>query len=373
MKNLSLLFVVTLFMVTCTVPSEVIKQSENTPPPEIKQVDSKKIQTSEILWDSWGIPHIYATNEKDLYYGMGWAQMHSHGDLLMKLYAEARGEAPKYLGESALALTKQLHTIGIPDLGRKYYDQLTAEEKSVLTSFVAGINAYAATHPNHIAEHLRGVLPILVTDVNAHSLRNFFIEFIGNREMGKARSAEIGSNTWAISPQRSTSGNALLLANPHLRYDDLWLFYEVNLVTDDYNIYGSTLVGMPTIGIAFNEHLGWSHTVNTLDAADLYRLTLDGEGYVLDGEQKAFTSKSFDIEVLQADGSLKTETFPTLQSVHGPIVNRGEKEAIALRLARLEDPGHRIHSQKTRRRLGFLVWHSTRGRFQIPMGFLPYL
>ncbi len=342
MKNLILLTVLTLVLVTCSIPKEVVK----SPTVEPAETITDNIQTSEILWDTWGIPHIYAKSEEDLYYGMGWAQMHSHGDLLMKLYAEARGEAPKYLGESAVALTKQLHTIGIPALGKKYLSKLTAEEQMVLDAFVAGINAYAAAHPNHIAENLRGVLPIQPSDVNAHSLRNFFVEFIGNREMGKARSAEIGSNTWAISPQRSESGNALLLANPHLNYDDLWLFYEVHLNTDNYSIYGSTLVGMPTIGIAFNEHLGWSHTVNTLDAADLYRLTLKGDGYVLDGQQKTFTQSTYDIDILQADGSLKTENFTTLQSVHGPIVNMGKKEAVALRLARLENPGHMLEQWK---------------------------
>ena len=111
-----------------------------------------------------------------------------------------------------------------------------------MEAFVAGINAYAAAHPNHIVENLRSALPITPADVNAHSIRNLFIEFIGNREMGKAQREQIGSNTWAVSPQRSTSGNALLLANPHLRYDDLWLFYEAHTITDDTNLYGSTLV-----------------------------------------------------------------------------------------------------------------------------------
>jgi hypothetical protein len=49
---------------------------------------------TEILWDSWGVPHIYAATEADLYYAFGWAQMHNHGNLIASLYGQARGEVP---------------------------------------------------------------------------------------------------------------------------------------------------------------------------------------------------------------------------------------------------------------------------------------
>ena len=348
MKNLTILTTLLLFFAACAVPAVVQDTSTPTKVMEIptEEIASTKIETSEILWDTWGIPHIYATNDQDLYYGMGWAQMHSHGDLLMKLYIEARGEGPKYFGESALALTKNLYTFDIPGRGKKTLDLLTEEETMVMEAFVAGINAYAAAHPNHIVENLRSALPITPADVNAHSIRNLFIEFIGNREMGKAQREQIGSNTWAVSPQRSTSGNALLLANPHLRYDDLWLFYEAHTITDDTNLYGSTLVGSPTISIAFNEHLGWSHTVNTLDAADLYRLKLDGDGYLLDGKKENFKLNLYNIPVLETDGNIRTEKLLVKSSVHGPIVNMGEKEAIALRIARLDNPGNMLDQWK---------------------------
>lgn len=350
MRNIFNFYIITsLTLLGCTVPT-ITKEpalSETKVVTGNQKILSKpKVEKSEILWDTWGIPHIYANDETDLYYGMGWAQMHSHGDLLMKLYAEARGEGTKFLGTSSMELTKKLHLFGIPELGINSYNSLTDEERNVLDSFVAGINAYAAAHPSHIAENLQGVLPIRATDVNAHSLRNFFVEFIGNGELGNAQKGITGSNSWAVSPDRSESGNALLLANPHLRYNDLWLFYEVHLVTDEYSIYGSTMVGLPTIGIAFNEHLGWSHTVNTLDAADLYRLNLDGEGYLFDGEKKAFITKKKEIQILQEDGTYKTETLENKYSVHGPVVNMGDDEAIALRLARFDDPGHMLAQWK---------------------------
>ena len=33
----------------------------------------------EILWDSYGVGHVYAKSERDLFRGYGWAQAKSHG------------------------------------------------------------------------------------------------------------------------------------------------------------------------------------------------------------------------------------------------------------------------------------------------------
>jgi len=54
---------------------------------------------NEILWDTWGVPHIYGTTEEGLFRGAGWAQMESHGDLILRLYGEARGRAAEDWGE----------------------------------------------------------------------------------------------------------------------------------------------------------------------------------------------------------------------------------------------------------------------------------
>ena len=51
---------------------------------------------TEILWDSWGVPHIFAADMPNLFYAFGWAQMANHGDLLLELYGQARGRAAEY-------------------------------------------------------------------------------------------------------------------------------------------------------------------------------------------------------------------------------------------------------------------------------------
>jgi len=45
--------------------------------------DQKK--DTEITWDSWGVPHIYAPDEEQLFYAQGWSQMHLHGNLVLTL------------------------------------------------------------------------------------------------------------------------------------------------------------------------------------------------------------------------------------------------------------------------------------------------
>src|SRR5216117_4288852 len=48
---------------------------------------------TEILWDHYGVPHIYAKTNQEMYYAFGWAQMNNHANLLLKIYGQARGRA----------------------------------------------------------------------------------------------------------------------------------------------------------------------------------------------------------------------------------------------------------------------------------------
>ncbi len=57
---------------------------------------------AEILWDTWGIPHIFARDDESLFYAFGRAQMQSHGDLILRLYGQARGRAAEYWGKNYL-------------------------------------------------------------------------------------------------------------------------------------------------------------------------------------------------------------------------------------------------------------------------------
>ena len=295
---------------------------------------------TEILWDNYGVPHIYGRDSRSMFYSFGWAQMQSHGDLLLRLYGQARGRAAEYWGSEYVDADRWVRINGVPERAERHYRLTRAEFRGYLDAFVAGINAYADQNRDQIDPSLTVVLPIRAPDVLAHLQRVLHLSFLAER----ARVQPVaetwrrgGSNAWAISPRRSASGNAMLLANPHLPWGDFFTWFEAQLNSPDINAYGAALVGFPLLSIAFNDRLGWTHTVNTIDGADLYELTLTGQGYRYDRGSKAFEVSRQMLRVREPAG-MRTDTLVITRSVHGPVIAQAGSRALAVRIAGLEQP-----------------------------------
>ncbi len=296
---------------------------------------------AEILWDEWGVAHIFAASDANLFYAQGWAQAQAHGDLLLELYGRARARGAEYWGERWLESDRWLATNGVPDRAVEWYAAQKPAERTLLDAFVRGVNDYARAHPEAIADRVEPVLPVAAEDVLAHVQAAIHFTFVidrGRVEGAAQRLSAPGSNAWAVAPARSASGKAMLVANPHLPWSDLFTWFESQLVSPAVDAYGVSLVGTPFLGIAFNDHLAWTHTVNTHDGADLYQLELEGEGYRFDGEVKPFERRTRTLKVRQPDGSMKEEALEIRRSVHGPVVAAEGNKALALRVVGLDQP-----------------------------------
>lgn len=297
-------------------------------------ITKSQVSKTEILWDTYGVPHIYGKSTEEMYYAFGWSQMHSHANLILQLYGQARGRAAEYWGKEYINSDKQIQLFKLPEQAKKNYALQKAEYKSYLDAFVKGVNAYAKAHPDEIKKSFQQVLPVTVYDVLAHSTRIICLEFLAGDDI--ANSIEMitpGSNSIAIGSSRSASKNALLLTNPHLPWTDFFIFYEAHLSAPGFNAYGVSLVGFPTLNIAFNQYLGWTHTVNTIDACDRYELTLKEDGYLLDGTTIPFEKKSVTIKIRQDDGTTQEENVTYKYSKHGPVIGEKGGKAYAIRIA----------------------------------------
>lgn len=291
-------------------------------------------QGAEILWDSYGVPHIYASNRRELAHAFGWAQMQNHGDLLLRLYAQARGRAAELLGPDYLAEDRWTWTVDIPGLAARDYSLQRPEMRAHIDAFVAGINDFARAHPELIGDSVRAVLPVTGVDVLANQQRLALSRFLtsSGQVHAETRGWERGSNAWAIAPSRSASGHTLLLANPHLPWSDIFTWIEAQYSMPGVDVSGGALVGSPVLQIAFNAELGWTHTVNTQDTEDLYELTLSGDGYRYDGTVQPFAARVHVLRVRDSLGVLRDDTLRIRSSIQGPVVATKPGKAIALRV-----------------------------------------
>jgi acyl-homoserine-lactone acylase len=327
-------------------------------------------ETTEILWDTWGVPHVFAGDTEGLFRAYGWAQMRSHGDLILELYGRARGRAAEYWGEEWLDSDRWVRTMGIPERARQWYEDQPPTFRASLDAFAEGMNRYADEHGDALSEHARRALPIDAVDVLAHVQRVIHFSFVGRPQAAdQARQlvAGEGSNAWAIGPSRSSTGRSLLLINPHLAWSGQQLFYEVHLTGPGIDCYGATLVGFPVVILGFNRNLGWSHTVNTFDGADSYRLSLDGGGYRYDGEVRAFESEELALLVRQDDGTLREEPLVVRRSIHGPVIALGSDTAVAYRVVGLDAPGMLEQWWDMSRAANLWEFEAALARLQVPV------
>ena len=51
------------------------------------------------------------------------------------------------------------------------------------------------------------------------------------------------------------------------------IWYENHLIHPDYNVYGVSLLGVPSVVIGFNENIAWGSTNGMNDVMDFYDIT----------------------------------------------------------------------------------------------------
>ena len=78
---------------------------------------------TEILWDEWGVPHVYGDTEQEMFFGLGWANMKSHGNLILKMFGKSRGRGAEYWGPQLLPNDILIHRLQFPELAKTWLNQ----------------------------------------------------------------------------------------------------------------------------------------------------------------------------------------------------------------------------------------------------------
>jgi acyl-homoserine-lactone acylase len=321
----------------------------------------------EILWDSYGVPHIYGKDEPAVFYGFGYATAQNHGDVVLRLYGQARGRAAEYFGPAEAESDRWVLANDVYERAGDWYRQEPAAFRANLDAFAEGINAYARAHPDKLDPAVRQVLPVTGVDVMAHAHKLMNFQYVAPAQRTLGANADAGSNAWAVAPAKSASGNTLLLANPHLPWAPSQLtYFEADLNGPGLKMYGATQVGLPVLRFAFNERMGFTNTVNNILGATNYELKLADGGYLFDGQVRPFAVKTKTYKVRQPDGRLKTETLEIRSSVHGPVFARADGKTVAVRVAGLDRPGGLRQYWDMGKSKSFAEYQAVMKRLQVP-------
>ncbi len=135
----------------------------------------------------------------------------------------------------------------------------------------------------------------------------------------KSPRPEIGSNNWAVSGSKSTTGLPILANDPHLQLTLPSIWYQMQLSSPHVNVYGVALPGTPTVIIGFNAAIAWGVTNVGSDVMDFYRMQFRDSTfseYWHDGQWK-LTTMHLETFKLKGGQMLQDTLYYTH---HGPIV-----------------------------------------------------
>lgn len=340
------------------------------------------VDSTEVLFDDYGIPHIYAQNEHDAYFALGYAHAQERLFQMEMLRRAASGTLSEVLGADLIDVDKFFRTLGIAqhanESAKIYLSDSTKPFVKAALAYTAGINAFIDEGKLPIEFKLAGIPPsrfnpsdaYLVTGFMAFSFAAAFrtdplmsrIEKFGNAYLADLYTGHrndylsnattgttqrqqhepsltsiqkimeklpvvpwIGSNAWVIAPQKSATGKVMLANDAHIGYSSPSVWYEAHINYPGFSFYGNHLAGFPFGVIGRNDSISWGLTMLEHDDIDFYREQMDSTNPLQYKTPDGFETLKQRKEVIKVKG--QSDVVITVNETrHGPLVNNVVKE-----------------------------------------------
>jgi penicillin amidase len=128
-----------------------------------------------------------------------------------------------------------------------------------------------------------------------------------------------GSNNWAVAGSKTKSGAPILCNDPHLGLNMPSLWYEMQLHTPNFNAYGATFPGAPSVIIGFNDSCAFGFTNAGRDVRDYYEIKFKDEQRSAYWFNNQWVPTEFRYEVIKIKG--KPDFVDTVAyTVFGPVM-----------------------------------------------------
>lgn len=300
----------------------------------------------EIIRDHYGIPHIYGKTDADAVFGLLYAQCEDDFKRVEMNYIEKLGRLSELNGEKEVYNDLLIRLLVDSTEAIADYNRSEPWMKKLLNAYADGINYYLHTHPQVKPALLTKFKPwypylwtdgsigaISTADISVRELRSFYSGTVETGALPRKNDDNqlTGSNGFAIAPQRTASGNAMLWINPHTTF---YFRPEVQVSSEEgLRVYGAVTWGQFFVYQGFNDFCGWMHTSNAVDVADAYleKVTKVDDKYVYeyDGKQYPVTEKKIAIKYSEA-GQRKERVITAFFTRHGPVMAKRDGKWVSL-------------------------------------------
>ncbi|MCR4440056.1 MAG: penicillin acylase family protein [bacterium] len=332
----------------------------------------------DVLRDAQGVPHIFARDEHDLLMAQGFVTAQDRLWQMDLMRRAARGQLAELFGTQVLEHDRLMRTIGIGRTAAALYQRLPEESRAALDAYAEGVNAFLGSGRHRLPveclvlryapsrwrgedcvaiirfvswalcmswavdltygalagkvdpQRLSEILPVgpyggpRVTDIGDREDYRLCLDALhaltkARAQVGLAEGA-LGSNNWALSGSKTTTGKPVLCNDPHLMLSVPAFWYEVHLCGGGIDACGMSIPGLPGMSIGRNRRIAWGITNGMIDDADFFveRVdTADAYRYLRDGQWLTMSTVAETIAVKGA-APVVHEVHLT---VHGPVIN----------------------------------------------------
>lgn len=331
---------------------------------------------AELRTTRYGVPHIQAADFASLGFGVAKAYLTQNPCLLADQVTTVNGERSRYFGPEGTALvafaplsnreSDFFYKSYLDDAAlAQAYEQVGPDVRELLRGYIVGYNEFLQELPTRVGMpspncagqpwlrpiELRDFLRLLGHKAVLASGASFAraiataqppvasttVTTLAPRSRNKRLDRDVvlsqlnpyyvrgaASNAYAIGAKGTGNGAGMLLGNPHWPWFGNNQFYEVHMtVPGRFDAFGVMNGDAPVPLIGFNKDVAWTHTVSPTLRQSIFELSLVPGAptrYRVDGQERAMGSRDVSISVLQADGSLVSESRTMYSSHLGPMV-----------------------------------------------------
>jgi penicillin amidase len=341
----------------------------------------------EIMRDRWGVPHIFAGDEHDVAFGLGF--VHAQDRLWqMDFYRRVfSGTLAEVVGEPGIQVDRLMRRFGLRRAAGAQLRQVDAETMAGLEAYASGVNTFmesaggrlpleflilryrpqtwtvadsvafgkfmgwmlasgwatqivrsqlmAKLGPEALAEleppyPESGLLTVPPGTEYRRGDAQLLQEF---QELAKVLMPGGGSNNWVVDGEKSVTGKPLLANDPHLTAQMPAIWYEAHLCGGAIDAVGASIAGLPTIIIGHNRRIAWGMTNSMTGQQDLYVEEVNPEK----PDQYRYKGRWRKGELLREEIAVRGRE-PIIEEVlvtaHGPVISpaiEGETRVLSVR------------------------------------------